>query len=256
MIQKISESKPGTTRASERRPGPNRIAKGDAVYANHQRLMERDAQIKKFGYDFAAGINFVLEQALPLGGCALEIGTGKGRFMVALAPWVKAITTVDISTEEQHFARLNALHACVKTKIKYVLQDAARLPLSDETFDAVLTMNAMHHIPHFNQVLEEMLRVVKPGGKIVLADFSPRGFQIMERFQRSEGKTHERHFHDFSVIRNLLRDRGWATRLRKGCLQEVLIAWRNGAVPTPNRNPHKSSEVFIKTTTQNQRIVS
>jgi ubiquinone/menaquinone biosynthesis C-methylase UbiE len=214
--------------------------------------MERDALIKEFGYDFAVGIKFVLDQALPLGGSALEIGTGKGRFMVALAPCVKTITTVDISAEEQHYARLNARYAGVKTKIKYVLQDAARLPWPDLTFDAVLTMNAMHHIPHFNQVLEEMLRVVKPGGKIVFADFSPRGFQIMARFHRSEGGTHEHHLHSFRDIQKCLRDRGWATRLRKGCLQEVLIAWRNGVVPNPNHSHEKNRNASRKPITHNK----
>ena len=217
--------------------------------ANHQRVVERDAQIKELGYDFAVGIKFVLDQALPLCGSALEIGTGKGRFMVALAPCVKTITTVDISAEEQHYARLNARYAGVETKIKYVLQDAARLPCPDLTFDAVLTMNAIHHIPHFNQVLEEMLRVVKPGGKIVLADFSPRGFQIMARFHRSEGGTHEHHLHDFHNIQKYLRDRGWTTRLRKGCLQEVLIAWRNGAVLNPDRHRNKNRSISSKPST-------
>jgi len=249
MIQKIPESKPRTTRRSKSRPAPNRIAKGDAVSANHQKLTERDAQIKELGYDFAAGIKFVLDQALPLDGSALEIGTGKGRFMVALAPCVKTITTVDISAEEQHYARLNACYAGVKTKIKYVLQDAARLSWPGQTFDAVVTMNAMHHIPHFNQVLEEMLRVVKPGGKIVLADFSPRGFQIMARFHRAEGGTHERHIHNFRDIQNLLRERGWVTRLRKGCLQEVLVAWRTGAASNPNHSREKNRNFSSKPST-------
>jgi ubiquinone/menaquinone biosynthesis C-methylase UbiE len=163
---------------------------------------------------------------LPLDGSVLEIGTGKGRFMVALAPYVKTLTTMDISAEEHRCARLNVRYTGVKTKIKYVLQDAAHLPWPDRTFDAVVTMNAMHHIPHFPQVLEEMQRVVKPGGKLVLADLSPRGFQIMARFHRSEGITHERHDYDFRDFQKHLRDRGWATRLHKGKLQEVLVATR------------------------------
>jgi ubiquinone/menaquinone biosynthesis C-methylase UbiE len=194
------------------------------VLSNHRQMTERDALMRGLGYDFAAGIEFVLAQALPLAGSVLEIGTGKGRFMVALAPHVKTLTTVDISAEEQRGARLNARFAGVKTQIKYVLQDAAHLPWPDQTFDAAVTMNAIHHIPHFIQVLEEMQRVVKLGGKLVLADLSPRGFQIMARFHRSEGKTHEHHRCDFRDLQKLLRDRGWTTRLLKGCNQEVLVA--------------------------------
>jgi len=88
----------------------------------------------------------------------------------------------------------------------------------------VVTMNAMHHISHFQQVLEEMLRVVKPGGKIVMADFSPRGFQIIARAHRAEGKTHPHEHYDFRELQRHLRKRGLATRLCKGCNQEVLLA--------------------------------
>ena len=92
------------------------------------------------------------------------------------------------------------------------------------TFDAAVTMNAIHHIAHFKRVLGEMVRVVKPGGKVVLADFSPRGFQIIAREHRAQGKTHPRERHDFREFQRLLRGRGLATRLRKGANQEVLVA--------------------------------
>jgi len=196
----------------------------EEVLANRRQLLERDARLHGFGYDSAAGIAFVLAQALPLDGSVLEIGTGKGRFLVALAKHASAITTVDISPEEQQCARLNARYAGLEDKIQFVLQDAARLPWPDRTFDAAVTMNAMHHIPHFRQVLEEMLRVVKPAGKLVLSDLSPRGFQIMAGAHRTEGKTHPHERYQFRELQRLLRERGLGTRLRKGCNQEVLVA--------------------------------
>ena len=166
----------------------------------------------------------MLAQALPLGGKVLEIGTGKGRFLVRLARHVKTVTRVDISAEEQRCARLNARYAGVEKKIRFVLRDAGRLPWEAGTFDAAVTMNAMHHIAHFKRVLGEMVRVVRPGGKIVLADFSPRGFQIIAREHRADGKTHPREHHDFRELRRWLRQQGLVTRLRKGCNQEVLVA--------------------------------
>ena len=159
----------------------NRPKHDPETLANRREILKREARLRRFGYDSPAAIQFVLAQALPLGGAVLEIGTGKGRFLVRLARHVAAVTTVDIAAEEQRCARLNARYARVEEKIRFVLRDAARLPWRDCTFDAVATMNAMHHIAHFRQVLKEMLRVVKPGGKIVLADFSPRGFQIVAR---------------------------------------------------------------------------
>jgi len=207
------------------------------VIANQKHLAEREAHLRRFGYDSRAAIRFVLAQALPLAGAVLEVGTGKGRFLVELARHVAAITTVDIAAEEQQSARLNARYAGVEEKVRFVLRDAARLPWRAATFDAAVTMNAMHHIRHFERVLGEMLRVVKPGGKIVLADFSPRGFQIIARGHRAEGRSHPRQHYDFRELQGLLRKRGLATQLCKGCNQEVLVAEKaRHSVKTANRS--------------------
>jgi ubiquinone/menaquinone biosynthesis C-methylase UbiE len=193
------------------------------VLANHKQLLRRDAHLRRFGCDLQASIAFVLAQALPLKNPVLEIGTGKGRFLVRLARHVQNVTTVDISAEEQQSARLNARFHKVEDRIEFVLQDAIRLPWPDHSFDAVVTMNAMHHIGKFEPVLKEMLRVVKPGGKLVLADFSPCGFQTIARAHRAEGKIHLREPHSFRTLQQSLRKRGMTTRLRKGCNEEVLV---------------------------------
>jgi ubiquinone/menaquinone biosynthesis C-methylase UbiE len=93
------------------------------------------ARLRRFGYDSPAAIRFVLAQALPLSGSVLEIGTGKGRFLVKLAPHAATVTTVDVSAEEQHCARLSARYAGVEEKIRFVRRDAARLPWRAGTFD-------------------------------------------------------------------------------------------------------------------------
>ena len=121
-------------------------------------------------------------------------------------------------------ARLNARYHKVEGRIKFVLQDAVQLPWPDHSFGAVVTMNAMHHIRDFQPVLAEMLSVVKSGGKLVLADFSPRGFQNIARAHRAEGKIHPREPHSFRDLQTFLRKRGLDTRLRKGCNEEVLMA--------------------------------
>jgi len=184
------------------------------VLANHKRLLERHAHLRRFGCDLRAGIAFVLAQALPLESPVLEVGTGKGRFLVRLAKHVRDITTVDISAEEQKSARLNARFHKVEDRIKFVLQNATHLPWPDRSFGAVVTMNAMHHIREFEPVLEEMLRVVKPGGKLVLADFSPRSFQSIVRAHRAEGKIHPRELHSFRELQDCLREHATAQRLQ------------------------------------------
>ena len=46
-------------------------------------MSERQALFRRFGYDSAASLKFILAKALPLPGQVLEIGTGKGGFLAA-----------------------------------------------------------------------------------------------------------------------------------------------------------------------------
>ena len=51
-----------------------------------------------------------------------------------------------------------------------------RLPFPDATFDVVLSTLMMHHVPAplKRQGLAEIVRVLRPGGRLVIADFSPK----------------------------------------------------------------------------------
>jgi len=71
----------------------------------------------------------VVAKALPLRGQVLDIGTGKGRFVVGLARKVSRVTTIDLSAEEQRYARLEAAHAGVAERVEFVVGDAAALPM-------------------------------------------------------------------------------------------------------------------------------
>ena len=52
--------------------------------------------------------------------------------------------------------------------------DAENLPFPDESFDAVLNVEASHAYPHFDRFIAEMARVLRPGGHFLYVDF--RGF--------------------------------------------------------------------------------
>ncbi|WP_433249958.1 demethylmenaquinone methyltransferase [Streptosporangium sp. CA-135522] len=56
--------------------------------------------------------------------------------------------------------------------VTFVAGDALRLPFADEVFDAVTISTALRNVHDTDQALREMLRVAKPGARLVILEFS------------------------------------------------------------------------------------
>src|SRR6478609_6149487 len=102
-------------------------------------------------------------------GKALEIGAGTGFFSLNLkqAGVLDEVHVTDLSPGMVEAARANAeqLGFTVEGRVA----DAERIPYDDNTFDVVVGHAVIHHIPHVEQAFREMLRVLKPGGRFVVA---------------------------------------------------------------------------------------
>jgi arsenite methyltransferase len=104
---------------------------------------------------------------IPPGGIALDVGCGTGSVTASLAraagPDGLALG-VDIS--EPMLAR--AVRAEVGPQIGFLRADAQRLPLRDETVDAVISVAVLQLIPDPAAALAEMARVLRPGGRLAV----------------------------------------------------------------------------------------
>ncbi len=198
-----------------------------AIRANEARMKARDAHHRRLGYDSAASIRFVLSKVLPLCGHVLEVGTGKGRFLAEVARHAARVTTLDIDRATQREARLHVKHAGVADRVRFKLRDAGRTSLADASFDAVVSMNAMHHMEAPGRVVAEMLRLVKPSGKVIVADLNETALDIFDRVHRLEGKVHPRPKVAMPGLAGFFRKKGWRVRRFRGCHQDVLVADRS-----------------------------
>lgn len=100
---------------------------------------------------------------LPSDGWLLDLGGGTGRASLPLRPFVRGIIVCDISRPMLHRARRKGARA--------ICAPAERLPFPDRRFSRVLVVDALHHFRSAPHVVAEIVRVLAPGGRIVIEDF-------------------------------------------------------------------------------------
>lgn len=107
-------------------------------------------------------------------GNALDICCGTGMFVHELAKTVGPqgkVTGLDFSEEMLAVAkeRVNNYHL---DNVQLLQGNAMELPFADNVFDSVTVGWGLRNVPDINRVISQMLRVVKPGGKIVSLDMA------------------------------------------------------------------------------------
>lgn len=101
----------------------------------------------------------------------LDLGCGVGGPALRIAARADArVTGVSISEEQVKTANRLAAEAGVADRVRFDHADAMKLPFADQTFDAVMALESIGHMPDRQQALTEACRVLRPGGRIVLTD--------------------------------------------------------------------------------------
>lgn len=191
---------------------------------NHKRYLERTAFYRNFGYDLEKERDFILDNALPIPGEILEIGTGKGYFTLALAKRGFNFSSIDISAEEQAIARLNIRYFGLEKQVNLSIQNAERLSFPDQSFDAVFSINVFHHLENPSLVLGEISRLLRPAGKVALSDFSDRGLEIINTCHTREGRTHDYFKHRLEEAKRYFVNKGFDIKESQSEVQRVIIA--------------------------------
>ncbi len=98
-----------------------------------------------------------------------DVGTGTGFVAAGLATRVKRVIGIDNASAMLRVAREN-LDSLGVSNAELLVGDLAELPLADNSVDATFANMVLHHAVDPVVMLEEMGRIVRPGGMIVIAD--------------------------------------------------------------------------------------
>ena len=99
----------------------------------------------------------------------LEVAAGTCACRRAIASYAQNVVCLDMTPAMLSVGKAEAEKAGLHN-MTFVLGDAAGMPFLENSFDLVISRLAFHHFPDVRQVFEEMVRVLKPRGRLVLID--------------------------------------------------------------------------------------
>ena len=133
----------------------------------------------------------------------LDVACGSGIVSVAFAKKAKDVVGIDITKAmlDEAYKKKKAENI---TNIEFHLANVENLPYPDESFDIVFTRYSFHHFLEPKKVLDEMIRVCKKGGKIIIVDVALENkyslnYNRMERL-RDPSHTKALTFDEFTIL--------------------------------------------------------
>jgi ubiquinone/menaquinone biosynthesis C-methylase UbiE len=106
-------------------------------------------------------------QGVALGGRVLEIGAGSGAMAAEVLEAFPSVTVTATDVDDEMVGAIAARLASYGDRAMTRVADATALPFGDGTFDTVLSWVMLHHTVAWETALDEAMRVLRPGGRLV-----------------------------------------------------------------------------------------
>ena len=191
---------------------------------NHKVYKERLKVYKDEGLDFLASRKYIFDKIFLPEDRILDVGTGRGLTCLFLAEAGHNVVSLDIKPEMLKVAALNLAHKDLLSQVQLYEMDAYSIDFDDENFEAIVMVEALHHIEDFNNVLKEIDRVLISNGNIVLSDFNKKGMSIVGKVHRKEGNEHKSSSSGQPEAKKWLIKHGYEVKEYEGVCHWVLVA--------------------------------
>jgi SAM-dependent methyltransferase len=118
----------------------------------------------------------------------LDFGCGPGSYTTRLAAGFDQVDAVDIEPERLSDFRTSLEGTPLEQKIRVALTEPSRLDFDDATFDVVTAIEVLEHVVELDAVLDEIHRVLRPGGRFLITSpnrwfpFEQHGFHLFGRY--------------------------------------------------------------------------
>ena len=105
----------------------------------------------------------------------LDVGCGTGPMIELLVSEYpdKHYTGLDLTPKMIETANAKKLH-----NAEFIVGDSENLPFEKESFDVVICANSFHHYPNPQKFFDGVSRVLRPGGKLILRDYTSVSFVV------------------------------------------------------------------------------
>ncbi|WP_354507045.1 bifunctional demethylmenaquinone methyltransferase/2-methoxy-6-polyprenyl-1,4-benzoquinol methylase UbiE [Moheibacter stercoris] len=114
----------------------------------------------------------------------LDIATGTGDLAIAMAKATDAkITGFDLSAGMLEVGRKKVSEQNLANRIEMIQGDAENMPFADHSFDVITVAFGVRNFENLSKGLDEIYRVLKPGGKFIILEFSqPESFPMKQLY--------------------------------------------------------------------------
>lgn len=164
--------------AGELAPGQPTADRVKGIFSRIAPEYDRFNRLSSMGIDRIWRRRTVRYASLDAGSTVLDLAAGTGDLTLAIARQAgpKAIVSTDFVPEMLEIGKVKAAGYAGRTKISFQVADAQKLPFSDDSFDAVTVAFGVRNLPDRAANFREVRRVLKPGGRYVILEFSTPPF--------------------------------------------------------------------------------